>query len=383
MNGNSQMQACRNCNAPMYKGALICTSCGARKKKPFYLRAWFIILLIVVIALGYQSITGGKKTEKEMEPIKWSEIQLSGMIPEPKSNVGKLLYDSKDNLNIDIHKITKSDYREYVDACRAKGFDIESKDTDFSYSAYGKEGHKLTLMYMDSSQELSIKLDSPKKMDALTWPTSDLVKLLPVPKSGVGTISIESSEKFRVYLGETTKEDFAAYIDECSKKGFSLDYNKSDTSYDAANANGYRISLRYEGNKVVSIEINAPKESSLQDAAKKEEKPADQANDVQVNAEVVPASSEQVDSSGGLRPEFKAAMDSYEAFYDEYLDVLKKYQNNPSDLTLLSEYTDIMERSLEVNANFEAWGSKDMNQDEALYYIEVSGRIAQKLLGAM
>lgn len=37
----------------------------------------------------------------------------------------------------------------------------------------------------------------------------------------------------------------------------------------------------------------------------------------------------------GLRPEFKEAMDSYEAFYDEYCAFMKKYMKNPTDLKLL------------------------------------------------
>ena len=44
----------------------------------------------------------------------------------------------------------------------------------------------------------------------------------------------------------------------------------------------------------------------------------------------------------GIRPEFKAAMDSYEEFYDSYCEFLRKYKENPTDYTLLAEYADML-----------------------------------------
>ena len=38
--------------------------------------------------------------------------------------------------------------------------------------------------------------------------------------------------------------------------------------------------------------------------------------------------------------EFKSAMDSYEAFFDEYVAFMKKYsQSNGTDMSLLNDYT--------------------------------------------
>ena len=48
----------------------------------------------------------------------------------------------------------------------------------------------------------------------------------------------------------------------------------------------------------------------------------------------------------GMRPEFKEAMDSYEAFYVEYYDMMKKYNNNPTDLSILAEYSELMDKVL-------------------------------------
>ncbi len=82
----------------------------------------------------------------------------------------------------------------------------------------------------------------------------------------------------------------------------------------------------------------------------------------------------------GLRPKFKEAMDSYEAFYDEYCEFMKKYKANPTDLTLLTQYTTMLTKLSDMNAKFKAWKSEDLNAEELKYYLEVSNRVMQKML---
>lgn len=106
----------------------------------------------------------------------------------------------------------------------------------------------------------------------------------------------------------------------------------------------------------------------------------------EVTVEEAPAEEEvtveesPVETADSIRPDFKAAMDSYEAFYNEYYDFMKKYMENPTDLTLLGEYADMMSKSTEMSQSFEAWNEADMNDAELSYYLEVSNRVAQKLL---
>jgi len=94
-------------------------------------------------------------------------------------------------------------------------------------------------------------------------------------------------------------------------------------------------------------------------------------------AEVMEEAVELVD---GMRPEFKEAMDSYEAFYKEYCKVLKKYKENPADLAILTEYSGLMEKSIEMGEKFEEWDEDELNTEELKYYVEVSGRITQMLV---
>lgn len=87
--------------------------------------------------------------------------------------------------------------------------------------------------------------------------------------------------------------------------------------------------------------------------------------------------------SSEVRSEFKEAMDAYEAFYDEYCDILQKYYNNPTDLTLLAEYSNLMTKAVEMDETFAKWESEDLNSEELKYYLEVNNRVMQKLVDVM
>ncbi len=87
-----------------------------------------------------------------------------------------------------------------------------------------------------------------------------------------------------------------------------------------------------------------------------------------------------VTSTGEIRSEFKAAMDSYEAFYNEYFQILKQYKENPANISILSKYMELMGKLSDMDAKFKAWKNNSLNDAELKYYLEVNSRISKKLL---
>lgn len=81
-----------------------------------------------------------------------------------------------------------------------------------------------------------------------------------------------------------------------------------------------------------------------------------------------------------IRPEFKEAMDSYEAFYTEYCEFIKEYSENPTNLTLLAKYADMLVKAEEMNEAFEEWNEDDLNDGELKYYLDVNNRVMQMLV---
>ena len=116
---------------------------------------------------------------------------------------------------------------------------------------------------------------------------------------------------------------------------------------------------------------------------------SDSSESTQPDKEIVEAASEESESSEPdtsesdseeLSPEFKKTMDDYEAWFDHYCEVMKKYNENPSDMELLSEMTDLLSEETKMLEQMENMDQSEMNTAELAYYLEVTARIEKKLL---
>lgn len=81
----------------------------------------------------------------------------------------------------------------------------------------------------------------------------------------------------------------------------------------------------------------------------------------------------------GMHPEFKEAMDSYEAVMNEYCEFMIKYNESPDDLDLLDEYLDYVEKYDDAAEDFYDWYSEDLTDEEYDYLLEVETRVLEKL----
>lgn len=229
---------------------------------------------------------------------------------------------------------------------------------------------------------------SESEFSEFKWPDSEIVKLLPVPKSNIGKIEHEASASFHIYVGKITKEDFNTYVDSCKEKGFTSDYSSSDDSYSADNPDGYHLSLDYyedsweykEPHMSISIwersEDNESDESLTDDKSPNTEATDDKSS----NAEITDNNSDKSNTTktDKLSPEFKEAMDSYEEFFDKYCAFMKKYKNAKDPSNLFTEYTDYMTQYSEMMEKMDAL-KKELSSDELDYYLKVSARITKKL----
>ena len=88
----------------------------------------------------------------------------------------------------------------------------------------------------------------------------------------------------------------------------------------------------------------------------------------------------QPEENSGLRPEFKEAMDNYEAFFNSYCEFMGNYQTSNNTLEMLSDYAKMMTQYTETMRQCEAWENQDLNDEEMLYYLQVQNDVNQKLL---
>ena len=65
-----------------------------------------------------------------------------------------------------------------------------------------------------------------------------------------------------------------------------------------------------------------------------------------------------------ISPELKAAMDSYEAFFDEYVEYMKAYNDNPTDAELLMGMSDMLAREADMIKAFDEWEEDHSGTDK-------------------
>lgn len=216
--------------------------------------------------------------------------------------------------------------------------------------------------------------------DEITWPTSAIAQLLPVPEDlSNGVISSDREDYLSVYLGKLSKDDYQSYVEQCKEKGFTVDYSSSDYYYFANNSEGYRVSVDYDTDRrMMDITISAPIETTPTPEATPEStetgEPTEDATTEEPAAD--DTSSEEVD------PDFKATMDSYETTINNYCDFMIEYNNaGPEDTaSMLADYTSYLQQYTETIDGLNSIDQDSLSAADLAYYIEVNGRISQRLL---
>ena len=186
--------------------------------------------------------------------IEWSNIVLSNIIPEPSSSYGSIITNDEDGLYITIYNIKEKDYKEYINACKSMGYTIDAKVDSNSYEAYNNDGYLLSLSCF-SGEQYTIDLEAPKKRNPIQWNKIAIMGELPTPKTSIGEITSESATFFCVYIADTTKSMYDAYVQACIEKGFNIDYSKGDTWLNAKNEAGYVLRLEYKGRNTMFLRI--------------------------------------------------------------------------------------------------------------------------------
>lgn len=188
----------------------------------------------------------------------WGDILLNEYAPEPIMTSARVMTNSNEKFYIYDIECSQSDYYDYVDACKKFGYDYEIIEEDeTSFEAYNKDGYKIDVSYIIT---LNIEVNAPMKMSQVEWPNSDIAELIPQPKSLYGKVEWEHDYGFVIYIGNTTLSDYEDYVNSVYDSGFNIDYSKGDTYFWADNADGYHVSIDYEGFNTMFVRIDEPDE---------------------------------------------------------------------------------------------------------------------------
>lgn len=431
-----------------------------KPKKPFYKRLWFITLIVVLIIVVFNNnkakigkyisnipVLGDIYSELMFatggEAFVWNDIAMSKVLPKPQSEVGHVYDNTAAKLSMYVKNYSYTEYEEYVAKCIDKGFDIDQYKKNESFCAFNAEGYEVIVEYRDYSEEIEITAYAPMEMEQFVWPTSEVAARLPIPESSIGKVTYDSAEGFRVYVGDTTVDDYDAYVELCKSVGFAVDYNKGDRYYRAYNVEGYYISLSYEGFNTMLINADAPEEPGPEatpiakgandfddsedikdiqfrlielgyltgatdgifgagtETALKEfqEKNGLEATGIadeptltaleSSNAVSKYGQEEKVETASatqgeelvdGMRPSVKKAIDSFEEYFVEYVELIEKIEADPDNPWLLVDYAEFLATYASTMRDFENMEDEDLNDAEMAYYLAALGRVNQMLI---
>ena len=73
-------------------------------------------------------------------------------------------------------------------------------------------------------------------------------------------------------------------------------------------------------------------------------------------------------------------MDDYEAFVDDYVDFMKKYEDS-DDLSaeMVSDYSDMMDKYAKFEKKIDGIDEDSLSSSDYAYYTKVMGRVTEKL----
>lgn len=136
------------------------------------------------------------------------------------------------------------------------------------------------------------------------------------------------------------------------------------------------------GNKPAEPDDDGNRQERVTEEPKKTEEPEETAEpeETEEPAETEEPTEEPTKEPAGVSADFKAAMDKYEAFIDEYITFIKKYEEEGKPVSMLADYTKMMTQYSEFAAAMAAYNGDNLSAADYAYYIEVMGRVSQKLL---
>lgn len=76
-------------------------------------------------------------------------------------------------------------------------------------------------------------------------------------------------------------------------------------------------------------------------------------------------------------------MDEHEDFFESYCDFMEEYQKDPTNLSLLTKYANIMTEYAEMVESLDNVDTDDLSNAELAYYFEVTARIEKMLLSVV
>ena len=102
----------------------------------------------------------------------------------------------------------------------------------------------------------------------------------------------------------------------------------------------------------------------------------------ELEPEVEEEPQEEVIDQNGIRPEFKKSMESYEAFFDEYIEFLNAFKQDSTSLSMITKYAEFMAKYEKAMSEMDKIDESELTEAEDKLFLETQLRINNKLAEA-
>lgn len=210
---------------------------------------------------------------------------------------------------------------------------------------------------------------SKDEVRTFTWPTSGIATELPKPKTNKGSINENSAESFSATLNEISQADYDDYVTACKEANYTDFSGEGTDDFEATAPSGAKLTLSYySSSKSLDIELEVTKDDTAQTDATDNTDAAETSTDAQTKTSPATSSSD-----------FRALMDGYEQFMNSYVEFMKKYEDSDDTTSMLADYGSMMQQYSDWSKKFDDVDESSLSADDQAYYLEVQGRVAQKL----
>ena len=134
--------------------------------------------------------------------------------------------------------------------------------------------------------------------------------------------------------------------------------------------------IRYEEPKITEkqIEPKPVEEEIPQEITKEVEEPKQE--------EIKEEPKEETINTNGIRPEFQKSMESYEAFFDEYVEFMNAFKKDSSNLSMLAQYAEFMSKYEQAMLELDSIDESKLTDAENRLFLDTQLRINNKLTQA-
>lgn len=199
-----------------------------------------------ILILGCLGRCGNQKeTAKE---YRWPTSTLAKSLPLPESKYGEIVSDAEDSFEINVFKVSQSQFADYMDACKKNGYTVDYYATDDSYDAENKDGNDLSLSYDEKKKTMNIDVYSLS--DA-----SDEMEETEEAKETETTENSKSVKKTESTQKENTKKEKKQASEKKDEK-VNADFKKMMDSYEAFFDKYIKFMKKYENSDDVAGMLN-------------------------------------------------------------------------------------------------------------------------------